>query len=161
QGDEGAQLEAASSLEMVRHHATDEELSRVEQELADEPQVALAYAYHSIFNYSIDAGTLSYPDFEEINDSYGVYDSAASSRRHKQKIREWERNRAEIGRQAVQRILTFSRRLLDRYPKLAVGGAFALRVAESSLELDNNDDALRFGQRALHSSLQNNERAET
>ena len=56
QNDENARTEAAYSLEMVRHHATEYELSRVEAELADEPQVALTYAYHSIFNYSIDPG---------------------------------------------------------------------------------------------------------
>src|SRR6185369_13975855 len=55
--DQNARIEAAVSLEMVRHHATDEDLSRVEAELADEPRVALVYAYHSLYNYSIDPGS--------------------------------------------------------------------------------------------------------
>lgn len=157
--DENARIEAACSLEMVRHHATDEELTRVEEQLADEPQVALTYAYHSIFNFSIDPG-LSYPGWESVDDSNGVYDAAASSRLREEKVREFDKNRAALGRQTVARVLAFTRRLTDRYPKLAVGGAFALRVAEASVELDNNDDAVRFGQRALQSGLQNNERAQ-
>ena len=158
--DQNARIEAVSSLQMVRHHATDEELSRVEEQLADEPQVALTYAYHSIFNYSIDPGEESYPDYEEVKDVNGNYDAAASSRLHEEQTREWNKDRAALGRQTVERVLAFSRRLLDRYPKLAVGGGFALRVAEANLELGNNDDAVRFAQRALQSGVQNNERAQ-
>ena len=155
--DENTRIEAACSLEMVRHHATDAELSRVEEELVDEPQVGLTYAYHSIFNYSIDPG-LSYPTWETIDDANGNYDAAASSRLREQKIKDFERTRAATGRQTVARMLAFSRRLMDRYPKLAVGGSFALRAAESSLELGNNADAVRFAQRAIQSGVQNNER---
>ncbi len=159
--DENARIEAASSLKMVRHHATEEELSRVEEQLADEPQAALAYAYHSIFNFSIDPDASYGPDWEEVNDAYGTYDAEATSRLHEERIREWENNRAAVGRKAVERVLTFSRRLMDRYPKLAMGSLFALRVAEANLQLGNNDDAVRFAQRALQSGVQNNERAQT
>ena len=129
QSDESAQLEAIRSLQMVRHHATDEELSRVELELANEPQVALTYAYYSIFNDSLDPWDVSYPDFEEVNDAKGVYDAEASSRLHNRKVREWDKNRADTGRQIFYRVLIFSRRLMDRDPKLSVGGAFSLRAA--------------------------------
>lgn len=156
--DENGRIEAAASLEMVRHHATEEELSSVEEQLADEPQAALTYAYHSVFNYSIDPG-LSYPPWEPVDDANGVYDAEESSRRRQESAREWEKNRAATGRQTVERILAFSRRLMDRYPKLSIGGVFALRVAEANLQLGNNDDAVRFAQRALQSGLQNNERA--
>src|SRR6185295_9353548 len=87
--DQNARIEAACSLEMVRHHATDEELAHVEPQLADEPQVALTYAYHSIFNFSIDPG-LAYPDWETVNDAYGTYDSDATSRRREEEVHEWE-----------------------------------------------------------------------
>ena len=157
--DENARIEAAASLEMVRHHATEEELSRVEEQLADEPQAALTYAYHSIFNYSIDPG-LAYPPFDAVDDANGVYDSEESVRRRQERAQEWEKNRAAIGRQTVEHILAFSRRLMDRYPKLSLGGLFALRVAEANLQIGNNDDAVRFAQRALQSGLQNNERAQ-
>ena len=159
--DENARIEAACSLELVRHHATGEELSRVEEELADEPQTALTYAYHSIFNYSIDPGSLSgYPEYESVNDAYGTYDSRTSSQLHQEKIREWEKGRAATGRETVERILVFSRRLINRYPKLAIGGGFALRAAEASVELSNNEDAVQFAQRALRNGVLNNERAQ-
>src|SRR6185295_13685538 len=87
--DQNARIEAASSLAMVRHHATDEEMARVEEQLADEPQVALTYAYHSIFNYSVDPG-LSFPPWETVNDADGTYDSEASSRRREEEVHEWE-----------------------------------------------------------------------
>jgi TolA-binding protein len=160
QRDENARIEAAISLEMVRHHATDEELSQVEASLADEPQVALTYAYHSIFNYSIDPG-LSYPGYETVNDANGTYDAEASSRLHQQRKQEWSKQRAATGRHTVERILAFSLRLMNRYPSLAIGGAFALRTAEASVELDHNQDAVQFAQRALQSGVQNNERAQT
>ena len=159
--DEYARIEAACSLKMVRHHATDEELLRVEEQIADEPQVALTYAYHSIFNFSINPDSSYGPDWEEVNDANGNYDAAASSRLHEENTREWNKVRAAIGRQTVEGVLAFSRRLMDRYPKLSFGGAFALRVAEANLELGNNDDAVRFAQRALQSGVQNNERAQT
>jgi TolA-binding protein len=159
--DENARIEAVSSLKMVRHHATEDELSRVEAQLADEPQAALTYAYHTIFNFSISPDSSYGPDWEEVNDAYGTYDAEESSRRHEEKTRVWENDRAAVGRKAVERVLTFSRRLMDRYPKLAVGSAFALRVAEANLQLGNNEDAVRFAQRALQSGVQNNERAQT
>ncbi|HKU73678.1 MAG TPA: outer membrane protein assembly factor BamD [Pyrinomonadaceae bacterium] len=160
QNDQNARIEGAASLQMVRHHATDEELSRVEEEIAGEPQVALTYAYHSIFNYSIDPGEVRFPDYEDVNDANGNYDAAASSRLREEKIREMNKSLAATRRRIVERTLAFSRRLLDRYPKLAVGGGFALRVAEANLELGNNDDAVRFAKRALQSGVQNNERAQ-
>lgn len=158
--DENARIEAASSLKMVRHHATEEELSRVEKQLADEPQAALTYAYHSIFNFAINPDSSYGPEWEEINDANGNYDSAASSRLHDEKTREWNKKLAAKSRQSLERVLVFSSRLMDRYPKLPVGGAFALRVAEANLELDNNDDAVRFAKRALQSGVRNHERAQ-
>jgi len=158
--DQNAQLEAVRSLDMVRHHASADELTRVEAQLVNEPQVALTYAYHTIYNYSIDPGGDPYPDWESIDDAEGTYDPAASSRLKNKKVQAWQKNRAATGRQILGRVLAFSRRLMDRYPKLSIGGAFALRVAETNLELGNNDDAVRFAKRALQSGLQTNERAQ-
>ena len=159
QNDENARIEAACSLEMVRHHATEEDLDRVEAKLADEPQVALTYAYHSLFNYSIDPGS-SYVEFESINDANGTYDPEASVRLNKRKERALAATRAAKGRETVQRVLAFSLRLMQRYPRLGIGGGFALRAAQASVELGNNEDAVRFAQRALQSGTQN-ERAQT
>ncbi|HET6978336.1 MAG TPA: outer membrane protein assembly factor BamD [Pyrinomonadaceae bacterium] len=158
--DKNAQAEAVRSLDMVRHHATDDELTRVESQLTSEPQVALTYAYHTIYNYSIDPAGDPYPDFEEIEDAEGTYDAKASSSLNNKNVQAWQKNRTATGHKVVERVLTFSRRLLDRYPKLSVGGAFALRVAEANLELGDNEDAVRFAKRALQSGVQNNERAQ-
>lgn len=159
QHDPNARLEAVSSLDMVRHHATEEELSRVEAKLADEPLVALTYAYHSIFNYSVDPDE-SYPEYETVNDSNGNYSAELSKAVNDEKERRRTKNRASKSRAAVERVLAFSRRLMDRYPKLGIGGAFAVRAAEASVELGNNEDAVKFAHRGLQSGLQNNERAQ-
>lgn len=157
--DENARTEAAVSLEMVRHHATDDELSRVESEIADEPRVALTYAYHSIFNYSIDPGPVDL-DYESVNDAEGNYDPEASRKLHNEQLREVNKSRGELTQETLERVLAFSRRLMERYPSLAIGSAFAIRAAEASIELDKNDDAVRFAQRALHSGVQNDDRAQ-
>jgi TolA-binding protein len=153
--DENARIEAAGSLEMVRHHATDDQLARVEAEIADEPRVALTYAYHNIFNYSIDPGSADV-DYDSAVDANGVY----SSDTYEYRLRELNKKRAAIGRQTVERVLAFSLRLMDRYPRLALGSVFSVRAAEASLELDKNEDAVRFAQRALQSGVQNDERAQ-
>lgn len=159
QNDENARTDAAFSLEMVRHHATEDELIRVETQLANEPQVALTYAYHSIFNYSIDPGPVDL-EFESVNDPNGVYDPKATMTLYNKRFEELNKSRTATGRQTVERVLAFSRRLMNRYPRLAIGSAFAVRSAEASVELDKNDDAVRFAQRALQGGAQNNERAQ-
>src|SRR5262249_23719792 len=68
--DRSAQLEAASSLEMVRHHAGEEEMARVEKILEREPGTALVYAYHELFNYSIDPGE-EFPPYVDVQDANG------------------------------------------------------------------------------------------
>ena len=158
--DQAAQLEAVLSLEMVRHHATDDQLARVEAQLANEPQVALTYAYHTIYNYSIDPGGDPYPDWDSVDDAEGNYDAAATSRLKNKKVQAWQEKRNEVGRKTLERMLAFSRRLMDRYPKLSIGGAFALRAAEACVEMRHNDDAVGFAKRALQSDLQSNERAQ-
>ena len=147
--DENARLEAAFSLELVRHHATAVELSLVEKQLAHEPQAALAYAYHNIFNYSIDPGS-----------AYRSPGQSETDELRRQLDREWARDRLNTGRETVERTLVFSRHLMESYPNLAVGGAFALRAAEASLELGNNEDAVQFTERALRSGINGDDRAQ-
>lgn len=148
--DENARLEAAFSLELVRHHATAIELSLVEKQLAHEPQAALAYAYHNIFNYSIDPGSAyRSPSGQTETDDL-----------RRQLDREWAKERLNTGRETVERTLVFSRHLMESYPNLAVGGGFALRAAEASLELGNNEDAVQFTERALRNGINGDERAQ-
>jgi hypothetical protein len=157
--DENARLEAAFSLTLVRSSATDDEMSRVEKDLANEPEAALAYAYHNIYNYSIDPGD-SYPTYESIRNSSGEYDSEMTRIRNEEIEKEWESNRASNSRRELSRTLEFARRLIRTYPNLSIGGAFALRAAQASEELDDNRAAVNFSQRALQSRLSSDQRAE-
>ena len=159
--DENARTEAAFSLSLVRSSATDDEMMRVERELANEPQAALAYAYHNIYNYSIDPGPAEPPYNEEtIKDSKGQVDYEAQRRREEASRRDWENKRADISHKELVRTLEFSKSLSANYPKLSVGGAFALRTAQASEELDDNNAAVQFGLRALQSRLGGDDRAQ-
>jgi TolA-binding protein len=44
-------IDAAQSIGLARGEATDETLTQVENDLADEPAAAYAYAYHTLYNY--------------------------------------------------------------------------------------------------------------
>ena len=138
-------------------------MARVEQDLSDEPEAALAYAYHNIYNYSIDPGPMYLPydeHREEIRNSKGEIDYQAERRRDEQQEREWRKDRTDTGRKELIRTLEFSKRLMARYPSLSIGGAFALRVAQASEELGDNETAITFAQRALRSSLKTDERTQ-
>ncbi len=157
---ENARIEAAFSLTLVRSSATDDEMSRVEKQLANEPEAALAYAYHNIYNYSIDPGEASppYDEQQQLTDSNGRIDYEAEQRRDQERDRQWSQARAATTRNELMRSLNFSKQLLARYPKLAIGGAFALRAAQASEELDDNQSAVAFARRAMQSRLDNDER---
>jgi TolA-binding protein len=159
--DENARIESTFSLTLVRSSATDDEMARVEAELADEPEAALAYAYHNIYNFAIDPGA-AYPpyDNEPIKDSNGQVNYEAQRRRDEEREQEWKQSRAETERHELLRTLNFSKRLVAQYPKLAIGGAFALRVAQASEELGDHQNAVQFARRALSSRLDGDQRAE-
>lgn len=157
--DTNARIEAAFSLTLVRSAATDDEMARVEKDLADEPQAALAYAYHNIYNHSIDPSSDA-PTYEEVKDYKGDYDFDATRARSEQLEKEWRADRAATSRKELTRTLEFSKRLMTNYPNLSVGGAFALRAAQASEELGDNDAAVKFAQRALQSRLNGDERRE-
>ena len=131
--DVAARAAAVASLTYTRHHATAAEMDRVEAELMNEPAAALAYAYHNLYNYAPDPGC---PDVD-----YYATD-------------EWEEKwlaekRKSTGRSELIRTAAFATRLLQRYPKAAVSGAFALRVAQANLENGNNKAALEMARRAF------------
>lgn len=157
--DENARMKAVVSLEMTRSFATEDEMARVENELADEPPAALAYAYHNIYNYSIDPGP-TYPPYRhaEVKDSSGQVDYQADERQREYEEREWQKKRVDVCHKELLRTLEFSKRLIAKYPNLAVGGAFALRAAQASEELDDNPGAAQFAQRALRSQLNADQR---
>lgn len=141
--DMNARLEAAFSLTMVRHHASDAEMEQVERELEDEPAAALAYAYHNIYNYAINPGcALQYYWPGSVWESE---DDAPRTRR--------------IERAELKRVAAFASRLMRRYPRRSVGGQFALRLAEANLELGENSSAAEQAGRALNLNLRGDERA--
>jgi len=137
-------LEAAFSLTLVRHHASDEEMRRVEAELTDEPAAALAYAYHNIYNYAIDPGC-------PLTDYYGGNES---------ETKRLEEARLATGRAEMARVAAFATRLMRRYPHTAVSGGFALRVAQADLELGNNSAALGLARRAIALGVKGDERSQ-
>jgi TolA-binding protein len=143
QRDRNARIEATVSLTFVRHHATDDEMRRVEAELEDEPQAALAYAYHNIFNYAIDPGCEAQWDYPE---------------------NQWEADLQQENKEALQRaelraIVAFASRLMQRYPRAGINGQFAVRVAGANLELGENRLAAEQAGRALALNVQGEERA--
>jgi TolA-binding protein len=159
--DENARIEAVVSLTLVRHNATDDEMSRVERGLANEPDAALAYAYHNIYNYAIDPGQATPPyDENPIKNSKGETDYEAERLRSDEREKEWSKKRAATGRKELTRTLEFSKRLIERYPRLSIGGAFALRAAQASEELEDNAAAAGFARRALQNRLSGDERAQ-
>jgi len=157
--DESARREAKISLTLVGLPPTDEEMSRLEKDLADEPQAALSYAYYVIYNYSIDWGYSS-PPYEEVKDYRGNYDPEATRARNDELEKKWRVEKAERANKELSRTLEFSKRLMTNYPGLAVGGAFALRAAQASEELGDNGSAIKFAQKALQSGLTGEERAQ-
>jgi len=152
--DENARVEGAFSLMLVRSPATDDEMERVEKALANEPAAALAYAYHNIYNYSIDPDPIDPPyDYETIKDRSGQTDFEAERLRREELEKKWKAERAATSRKELTRALEFSKRLMVNYPNLSVGGAFALRAAQASEELNDNNAAIQFAQHALKSNL--------
>ncbi|HEX8476639.1 MAG TPA: hypothetical protein VF666_21760 [Pyrinomonadaceae bacterium] len=142
--DAGARAEGAFSLRLTRHHASEDEMRRVEAELEDEPTPALAYAYHNIYNYALN------PACELNDDYYGYVGNDWESQRAQSK-------RDERIRREKERIVAFATRMLRRYPRAGAGAAFALRVAEANLELDKNKEALEQSKRALSLGLPRDE----
>lgn len=155
--DENARIAAAFSLQLVRSPATGDEMARVENELANEPQAALAYAYHNIYNYSIDPAPDS-PPYEEVKDSSGREDFDATRARSERLEKEWRSEREQTSRKELARTLDFSKRLMAHHPNLSVGSAFALRAAQASEELEDNATASQFARRALQNQLNSEER---
>ncbi|MDQ3687917.1 MAG: hypothetical protein M3430_20255, partial [Acidobacteriota bacterium] len=144
ENDVNARLEGAFSLSLVRHHASDAEMSRIEAEIEDEPATALAYAYHNLYNYAIDAGCTL--DWFTSRD-------------------EWEERQHETERRNLmsaekRRVAAFAARMMKRYPRMKVGGSFALRLAQANLELGENVSARAFAARAMSSGVSGKQRAE-
>jgi TolA-binding protein len=153
--DEAGRVEAAVSLSLVRHHASESEMRLVEAELSDEPAAALAYAYHNIYNYAVDPGC-QLGDYTEEEEEESSAVSAEEAWKIKEQVRE---NRARaIERRELSRIASFATRMMRRYPGARVGGGFALRIAQANLESGENKSALLMAGRALKIGVEAEER---
>ncbi len=142
-------IDAAQSIGLVRGDATGETLTQVENDLADEPAAAYAYAYHTLYNYLPQVG-----DYYEDGERY-LY---VSTSYNGEKLNELHaaKDRKQTGR---QRIVDFATRLLRRYPNSPAGGGFALRVAMAQMELGQTGEARKLAQRALQMGVSGEERA--
>jgi TolA-binding protein len=146
---------AARSLRLVRRRADDADIEMVERELEDEPEAALAYAYHNVYNYA--AGDfLRVPEVAAENPYRGDDDWFAKT--------EWDerqegalRQRAERGE--LRRAAAFASRMIARHPRAQVGGAFLVRLACAQLELGETRPALAAARRALSAGLTGEERS--
>jgi TolA-binding protein len=160
-GDAQARAEALRSLRLARAAATEADLARLEAELADEPAAALVYAYHNLYNYSVgyylavpetaEEKTLS--EYVERNNEYDSY-----SARQLDRLRADSRQAAE--RRETERVARFTARLLARYPRTRIGGAFAARLACAQLELGDTAAAHKSAARALALGVAGDARAD-
>jgi outer membrane protein assembly factor BamD (BamD/ComL family) len=159
--DATARAEAVRSLSLVRGSATEEEMERVESMIENEPRVALAYAYHDIYNVALRGGL----DIE-VPEEQNPYTFCKDDDEHpcwsdyddwEQKVRAKLEGAAE--HKELARVAAFATRLMRRWTSAEVSGAFALRVAQADLALGDNSAAREASARALSSGLRDNERA--
>lgn len=134
--DEAGRIEAIVSLKLTRQYADEAELARLEKLLEREPSAALAYAYHSIYNYAP-----PYP-----------YNSAYYARRMAEE--------RELQKNELERIARFATRMIKRHAGAGARGPFILRVAEVNLELGNDSEAASLAEQALSAKVTGEHRAE-
>ncbi|HWS89316.1 MAG TPA: tetratricopeptide repeat protein [Pyrinomonadaceae bacterium] len=160
--DPAAQGEALRSLRLVRDDATEGEMERVGSLIEREPRVALAYAYHEIYNAALGDGfRVEVP--EEVNPYRWCRERDAGSNCsgdfYRWQDEERVRREGALTRKSFARVVAFATRLMRRLPASDAGGAFALRVAQADLELGEDEAARELAGRALASGLKGNERA--
>jgi TolA-binding protein len=147
-------LKAKEALRLLGEDVgTDAILNEIEAELADEPQAALAYAYHRIYNHAVDATYLElakrcdYCDGDKANNYYSEWETA-NRKRHAAALRE------------LERVAHFATTMMQRYPRSNYSGGFVLRVAQAQIELQNFREALPLATKALSLNLSGDMRAE-
>ncbi len=144
-------LEAKKSLQIIGHEYNDQTLDKVEALIADEPDAALAYAYHRIYNHAID---FTYEKFEEW--------CCTGDRRWSELDTETKRVKLahDTGRHELERIANFATTMVKRHGRSRVSGDFLLRVAQAQLELQNFKDALPLANQALTRGVTKDSRAQ-
>ena len=147
-------LKAKEALRLLgEDFGTDAILSQIEKELVNEPQAALAYAYHRIYNHAVDATYL------ELVKRCDYCEDAGADRYYD----EWEtknRKRHAAALNELERVARFATAMMQRYPRSNYGGGFVLRVAQAQIELQNFREALSLATKALGLTLSGDLRAE-
>jgi outer membrane protein assembly factor BamD (BamD/ComL family) len=156
-----ARDEAVRSLALARRVATGDDMERVESLIEGEPRVALAYAYHNIYNFAL--REMPYIEISDEDNPYTYYKDKYEDENYRLyydwENAERERRSSRAERKELARVASFATRLMQRNPRAEVGGAFALRVAEADVELGDNKSARDLAVRALSSGLVGSERA--
>lgn len=161
ESDPEAREEALRSLHLVRDKATEEQMLRVEAILEDEPRAALAYSYYEIYNYASD-----FDGYVEVPQERNPYKYCKEREENPcyDSFYAWEEKERllivdESSSKALSRAAAFATRQMLRAHSASDGGAFALRVAQANLELDEDESARALASRALASRVSGNERA--
>lgn len=135
-------LEAKKSLQVIGHDYSDEVLDQVEALLANDPQAALAYAYHRIYNCAVDY------TYKEAND-WAYYSDVNERWRAKEESEKRVAGEHQAGQHELARVARFATAMMRRYPQARLSGSFVLRVAQAQLELQNYAEALALARKAL------------
>lgn len=152
--DPGGQRLAALSLRLTRYRADEADLDTLERDLEDEPEAALAYAYHNVYNYA-SGDDLPVPEEDEGDPCTGnYYDECERDREKRRAALRLHAENAELRRAA-----DFASRMVARYPGARMGGAFLVRLAGAQLELGRPKPALEAARRALATGVSGEEKA--
>ncbi|MEQ1764386.1 MAG: tetratricopeptide repeat protein [Pyrinomonadaceae bacterium] len=144
-------LEAKKSLQIIGHNYDDATLDNVEALIANEPDAALAYAYHRIYNYAVDC---TYEEFQ----AWCCYGEDTWSEKEKETAR--VKTQEEKGEHELERVAKFSTAMVNRYGAKRVSGDFLLRIAQAQLELQNFRDALAFADKSIAAGVAGDSRVE-
>ena len=149
---------AALSLRLTLHRASDTDLDALERDLEDEPEAALAYAYHSVYNYAA-GDDLFIPEAEEEDGEEGCGSGPYAAECERQAEQKHESLRARAVNAELRRAADFASRMVARYPSARAGGAFLVRLAGAQLQLGRSKSALEAARRALASGVSGEEKA--
>lgn len=156
----GARDAALLSLRLARPGTNDAEMRKVEAELADEPEAALAYAYHEIYNHAASLDTEDLPEEDESEGGSSSSTAVESDWARQERERRDERRVREMNGKELARVVEFATTMLRRYPRTKIGAEFALRLAEADFESGRAREAREFAARALGAGLAGEARAQ-
>ena len=143
--DWSVRLEAKKSLQMIGHGYDDAVLDKTEELISPDPNAAMAYAYHRIYNHAVDF------TYEEKN-SWCCWGDDRWLQESKEE--ESVKTAAGTGRRELERVARFATAMMKRHSQARVSGGFVLRIAEAQLELQNFAEALSLARKAIGLGVQ-------